>query len=173
MTTDTQNDATPSPFVLSSTVTVNFTNTQLVEIALQTLADRGHDFDESNVKSKFDKNGLTLTVESSEGKPPTKKRTPRKAAAKAPAKPKTEKAEAPKVKEKAEEVTPEVVEAPGNNPFKPATVATSNEEAIAEVKAEAGVAEVTAFSTETVGIEESDTGEAPAAVAFDFNNVGT
>lgn len=169
-------ETTPPPFVLSSTVTVSFTMEQLVAIALETLASNGHEFEESTVKSTFTKGSLTLTVESSIGK---EKPKARRKAAKKVAKKVTKKV-APPEDTKPEETPVEtpgkteetpVNDAPvvekGNNPFPSST--GSNEEAIANVKAEAGVPEVAAFSTETSEVTAADTGEAPA---FDFANIG-
>jgi len=162
MTDQEIDKAAPPPFILSSTVTVNFTAAQVVEIALHYLSDQGHTFDSETVKSAITKDGLTLIVESGVGKPvpaTRKKRGPNKKPAD-----KVE-VQAPKEVAKAEDPVEDPApasKAAGDNPFV-ATTASSNEEVISAVKAEAGVVDKAAFSTETAKIVNSGNSEAPAA----------
>lgn len=182
----------PPPFILSQTISVTFSADQLLGLAMDALAERGHILDPKSIKSSITKNGLTINAESTEGKPAPKKRAPRKTAAKAAPKTTTPKAEtkvedvskATKTKEKSEEPvadTKDFKDEPkkdqGVNPFKPATeVSTnSNEETIAEVKDAAGVATEAPFSVDTAEIVESDTGTAPESTEinpFNFDEVG-
>jgi len=161
---DDQNDKQLElPFVLSSTVNVSFTNAQLVEIALDTLNDNGHEFDPTTVVSSFNKTGLTLTIENVVGnKPPIKRR--RK---------KTSKKASKKLTQEESTEEPEVkapVEDKGDTPFEPAT----KEATIAEVKKKEGLPEKAPFSTDTLEIADSDSEVAPAKVnPFDFSEVDT
>jgi hypothetical protein len=153
-------------YALESTTIVKFTNVQLVEIAMQTLSEGGHDFSESNVASAFSKGDLTLTI--TEGKPAKKKLTRKRKTKAVVEEPKEVVVEEPTPAE-ATFTAEELAADAGNTPF--AETSPSIETTIADVKAAAGVTETTAFSTETAGIEESDTGIA-AANPFDFNNLG-
>ena len=159
-------------FSLKSTVSVDFTSTQLLEIALNHLSDLGHEFDRDSVKSSFNTKGMSITVETVEGQAPTKKR------ATAKKKPAPKKEPVPKVEKTTKEPEPEKeeepVEAPaedkGNTPFQAASPDSSdpNQVTIAAVKEEAGVTQNAPFSTDTADIQASSTEEAPA---FDFSAV--
>ncbi len=147
-------------FALSSTVTIDFTIKQLVAIALSSLSESGHVFAEADVNSEFTaKGGLKLTIETGSAKPaPKRRRAANKPAAIA----------APVT----EAVVP--VEVPGTTAFQAsastaAAAALSMEDTIANVKEEAGVSPLAAFSTESANIVASDTGVASAN--FDFKEV--
>lgn len=151
-------EVSPPPYVLTQKMSIHFTAEQILELALEALAEHGHELNISSVSSTITKTGLTISAETVEGKAPPKTRRKRKPRAK-----KTE--VKPKTTEKSKEAKPEEK---GNNPFTPATdVEATKEETIADVKADAGVA-YAPFSTAAMNIESSDSGEAPAANPFDF-----
>lgn len=173
-------ETTPPPFVLSQKIVVTFTASQLLEIALDVLADTGHELDPKSVTSTITKTGMTIAAETIEGKAAPKKRRAKR-------KTKVAKESVEKPSKEVKNETDDSKDIPatkdtGVNPFETTTAKTpTKEETIAAVKKDNDVPEVAAFSTETTDIVESDSKEAPAvdeeetAVInpFNFEDVGT
>ena len=185
MTKEIAVDVIP-PFTQHTTTTIKFTAVQMIELALKSLLEVGQELDPDSISSTIDKNGLTITSETSIGEAPKKKRA-KKASKKVAKKTtkatpqsetKTETTAATEMEEPAS-VEEKVTEETGNTPFQSTTETdgepSSNEETIAEVKAAEGVEDTAPFSTETAGIVTSDTGKAPVSTEgnpFDFSKVG-
>jgi len=138
-----------NPYSLSSTTEVKFTSEQLLDIALNTLAEAGTEFDSDtqDIKSVINSKGLSITITTKTEKV---KRKPRKVTAKKS----DPKKEEPKV-------TKPTSTSDGITPFA-STSDTSNEATIDAVKEEAGVPKETAFSAAAVGTEPVKEGDAPA-----------